>query len=89
VIHVLHHARRSELHVAQQRRNRTDPNNTVTTYEYYSPDGSVSGCPKDATGFVRFVKSVTTTPPTTQYTDVSPQVVRVSIYRLLNRRPAT
>jgi YD repeat-containing protein len=53
---------------------RTDPDNTVTTYEYYPADGSVSGCPVDPTGFVRFVKSVTTTPPTTQYTDVSPQI---------------
>jgi YD repeat-containing protein len=54
---------------------RTDPDGTVTSCNYYPADGSVSGCPSDPTKFVRFVQSVTVTPPATSYTDVSPQIV--------------
>ncbi|WP_139253326.1 hypothetical protein [Burkholderia ubonensis] len=54
---------------------RSDPDGTVTVCHYYPADGSEQGCPNDPTGFVRFLKSVTITPPTTQYPDALPQII--------------
>jgi hypothetical protein len=47
---------------------------TQTVWDYYPSDGSDEGCPEDPDGFVRFVKSVTTTPGDSDYADTPVQV---------------
>ncbi|EIC83168.1 RHS repeat domain-containing protein [Serratia sp. M24T3] len=44
------------------------PDGTVTTHVYYSCEGE-EGCPADAFGFRRYIKSTTVTPPKTSYAD--------------------
>ena len=48
-----------------------------TEWDYYPPDGSDEGCPQDPSGFVRFVKRVTTTPGDSDYADTP---IRVKEY---------
>lgn len=58
-----------------------------TEWDYYPADGSDEGCPKDPSGFVRFVKSVTTTPGDSDYAD-TPVRVRKYEYATFPGGPA-
>ena len=58
------------------------PDGTTTTYEFYPANGDGDNCPPALNGFVRYLKSVVTTPRSSDYADTPKQTQRFT-YGLL------
>ncbi|MFJ9446810.1 RHS repeat-associated core domain-containing protein [Kitasatospora sp. NPDC101235] len=48
-------------------KDQTNPDGTRTVWEYYPAGGSGDDCPREPNGFTRLLKSVTHTPPHTEF----------------------